>query len=133
MTLTNKPAVAFLITSILCTAIALFAFSYSQVAVGSAPSGLSAFVASSTVRNLTTSPSLLMATSSSNCSARIITTASSTVFLTFSDRYTQPVSSSNGHIQLASTTVAYDSGIYGCDAINVISLGIQTVTVTETR
>lgn len=112
-------------------ALALFILTTQQVQ-GSAPSGLYATVASSTQRNVSGTASMLMATTS-NCAARVVTTASSSVMLTFSDHFGQTPSAILGHWQAASTTVAYDAGIYGCDRFSVYSFAPQLITITETR
>jgi len=38
-----------------------------------------------------------------------------------------------GFYQAASTTVAYDSGLYGCDAVRIYSFATQQITVLEAR
>lgn len=66
------------------------------------------------------------------CASRVITTASSPITLSFDPDFT-PVAG-QGHIQPASTTVVYDSGLTGCGAIKVIATGAtSTITVTEFR
>jgi hypothetical protein len=38
-----------------------------------------------------------------------------------------------GHLQAASTTVSYDSGIYGCNAVRIYSFASSIITVSESR
>lgn len=102
-----------------------------NVAFGSAPSGLQASVATTSVNAVTNTQSLVFATSS--CSARIITTSASNIMVTFGDKQGVVPTGSIGHIQAASTTVTYDGGVYGCDALRIFSYATQNITVTETR
>lgn len=98
----------------------------------SAPSGLAASVATSSQATVGTTAISLFATSTS-CAARVITTYASPVMLTFSDYAGQTPTGLFGHLQAASTTVAYDSGVYGCGLVKAYSFTSQTITVTETR
>lgn len=108
----------------------------------SAPSGLPAQVSSSTtvvvgphlVGASSTKPVLIIATG--NCAARIIsTTADRAIYLSFDAiSSTTPIASSTiGVLHATGTTVAYDSGIYGCGLVSGVAIGSTTVTVTETR
>jgi hypothetical protein len=97
----------------------------------SAPSGLPSIVATSSVSAVSRTAISLFATSS--CSARIITTAADPIMLTFSDYAAQTPSATYGHFQGASTTVAYDSGLYGCGLVKAYSFNGQDITLTETR
>lgn len=109
----------------------LFGVSASRVGA-SAPNGLQAIVATSSAYSLTTTASTLVATSS-GCAARIISTQGSPLMLTFSDLTGQTPTALLGHLQSASTTVAYDSGVYGCGLVKAYSFTTATTTVTETR
>lgn len=102
--------------------------------LASAPSGLPANVATTSALTIgvATGSTVAMATST-NCAARIITTAQEAITVTFSDYAGDVPTGTFGHLQNASTTVAYDGGIYGCNAIKIFGFGTQLVTVTETR
>lgn len=102
------------------------------VLMAGAPSGLSATVATTSRPVVTTTAGTLFATSTM-CAARIISTASSSVMLTFSDYAGQTPTGSFGHFQATSTNVVYDSGQYGCGLVKVWSFATQQVTVTETQ
>lgn len=74
------------------------------------------------------------------CAARIISTQGQAVALTFDGVSSSTAMSqlsltlASGHIQAASTTVVYDSGLYGCNRIGIYGYGATTtVTITETR
>jgi hypothetical protein len=54
--------------------------------------------------------------------------------LTFNDYAGQTPTGAFGHLQAASTTVVYDSGLYGCGAVKIYGFDANSViTVTETR
>jgi hypothetical protein len=114
--------------------IILTALFLTQRASGSAPSGLPATFSTTTLGYVVgTTQSLLVATSS--CSARVITTRAAPVMLTFTDVAGKVPTAVLGHLQTASTTVVYDSGQYGCEAVRVVSAtGVaDTITVSESR
>lgn len=100
---------------------------------GSAPSGLPASVASTSAQVIGTTQRLLVATSS--CSSRVISTRTQPMMLTFSDNQGVTPTATTGILQPASTTVAYDSGQYGCGAVRVISGTVtgDTIFVVETN
>lgn len=127
----KKHALTLFVTTVLFALGLLFANSYANLAGASAPSGLPATIASSSSYSLTTTASTLFATSS--CSARIVTTQASPIMLTFSDYSNQTPTAMYGHLQAASTTVAYDSGLYGCGLVKVYSFTTATTTVSESR
>lgn len=106
-------------------------FGRTEPVLASAPSGLPATVATTSPAAVSTTVIPLFATSS--CSSRIITTYVSPVMLTFSDYAGQVPTGTFGHLQAASTTVAYDSGLYGCGLVKAYSFAAQTITTTETR
>lgn len=104
-----------------------------MTALGAAPSGLPATVGTSTTRHLAAATPTLVFPTSTNCAARIITTASSTAMISFSDKQSLVPSPTAGHYQAGSTTVAYDSGIFGCDAVRIYSFTAQQITIQESR
>ena len=99
----------------------------------SAPAGAQAPVATSSAITMPANTAVAIAATSS-CAARIVTTSGQAVMLTFSSRTGQAApTGSYGHIQAASTTVAYDSGLYGCDLLRAYSFGAQALTISESR
>lgn len=104
-------------------------FSSNNNALGSAPTGLSATIATSTNPTVGTTALTVFATSS--CAARIITTVASPIMITFSDAFTP--TATYGHLQAASTTVVYDSGQYGCGSVKVYSFVSSAISVSESR
>ncbi len=111
---------------------ALFLLTYDDKEVGAAaPAGIQATVATTSLNAVSTTATTVFATST--CAARIVTTTASDIRITFSDYAAQTPTAAFGHLQTASTTVAYDGGIYGCDRMKVYSLVGSNITVTETR
>jgi hypothetical protein len=130
----GKRTLALIIAALAMSILAIISLS-SREAYGSAPSGLPATIATSTLGYvMQTSQTLLVATST-NCAARVVTTRTQPAMLTFSDKPGVVPTAVVGHLQVASTTVAYDSGVYGCDAVRVISatLTTDTIDVSESR
>ena len=132
MTLETKTIATALIAGALLIGIIIGGMWFGDRSLASAPPGAPATVATSTAQSVTIGVAeLLFATSS--CSSRIVSTQGDAIKLTFSDFTGLVPSASVGHVQAASTTVAYDSGLYGCNAVKVYSYGTQTVHVTETN
>ena len=99
--------------------------------LGSASSGLPSSIATSSNPTVGTTAVLLFATST--CASRVITTVASPVMLTFSDNQGKVPTGVYGHLQGASTTVAYDSGLYGCDAVRAFGFVSSAISVSESR
>lgn len=129
-----KQLVPFAVALILITIVAVFVSFQPDPAYGSAITGLPADTTSATSSAIavTNTASTVFATSSM-CSARIITSYASPLMLTFSDNQGKTPTGVYGHLQPASTTVAYDSGLYGCGAVKIYSFVSQTISVTETK
>ncbi len=105
--------------------------SYVPHAFSSAPSGLQATVATTSRPTVSATANLIMA--SSSCSARVISTATSSIMIGFSDNQGFVPSAMQGFFQAASTTVSYDSGQYGCGALRIFSFQTQAITVLESN
>ncbi len=110
-----------------------FASNKSSVFLGSATAGLPATIATTTQFAVTTSQQLAIATSS--CTSRVVSTRTAAVMLTFSDITGFVPTAILGHLQVGSTTVVYDSGVYGCGAVRVISAtgAGDTITISDVR
>lgn len=93
--------------------------------------GLPATVATSSSPTINTTPAILFATST--CATRVITTVASPIMLTFSDVQGKVPSGTTGHLQAASTTVAYDADLYGCGTFRAFGFVSSAITVTESR
>lgn len=129
LTLTTSLAV---IGAVLAIAGLLFLFStkVDQVRAG-AGNGIPATSATTTPAAVTTTASTIFATST--CTSRVISTVASPIMLTFTDAEGKTPTGVFGHLQAASTTVAYDAEIYGCGAVKAYSFVTSTITVTENR
>lgn len=100
----------------------------------SAPSGLSSTVATSSEIAVSTTAITVFATSTLNtCASRIISTNGDGIMMTFTDKNGDSPTAVHGHYQAASTTIAYDAGLYGCGAWKIYGIGAGRITVTETR
>lgn len=107
-------------------------FSNIQFAGASAPSGLPATVATTSQTTVGTTALMIFATST--CATRIVSTVAKPIMLTFSDYKGQTPTGTFGIYQAASTTVAYDSGQYGCNMVKAYGFDTTTtITVIETR
>lgn len=126
---------AFLVAAIIGTMAITAAFSYANLVKASAPSGLPATTATSS--NPLVAPNvatlLFATTTGGGCTARVISTASTTLMLTFGDTVMGGPTGTYGVWQAASTTVAYDSGLYGCGAVRGMANVGGQITVIETR
>ena len=119
------------ILSILAVLAAALGVGTGNVMLGSAPSGLPASMASTSQAAIGATVTTLVATST-NCASRIVTTVANPIRLSFGSP-DQPIvqpSGTIGHLQAASSTVVYDSGIYGCGLIRVFGYGSDTITIS---
>jgi hypothetical protein len=65
------------------------------------------------------------------CGSRVITTYTQPISISFQASSTFNVSPTAGHLQGASTTVAYDAEIYGCGQIVAAAGASTTITISE--
>ena len=131
MTLPRAIEFSAIIGALFVTAL-LFAFVLSsKPANASAPNGLPATMASTSAQTVGTTPSTPVFATSTGCAARIIGTASSSIMVTFTDKFGDVPNAANGLWQGASTTVAYDSGLYGCGAVKIYSFTSQQIRAAE--
>lgn len=96
--------------------------------LGSAPSGLEATEArAQTITVGTSAPTTLFATST-GCASRVVTTVSQPIKILFSgvNIATSSMGLTTGHFQAASTTIVYDSGLYGCGVMTALGYGGST-------
>lgn len=113
--------------------IVLTALFITQKTYGSAPSGLPTVVATSTPVVLA-SQTATVVIATSTCAARVISTTNTQIMLTFSDYNNTAPTATYGMLQPASSTVAYDSGQYGCGLVKAFSVGGATnITVSDNR
>lgn len=103
-----------------------------------AGSGFEAFPKEHTMVQLAANTvTTLISTTSDRCSSRVITVNSiaggaTGIMMTFGEHASSSIpSTSLGHWQLASSTVAYDGEIFGCGKVKAIAGGASKVTITE--
>jgi hypothetical protein len=66
----------------------------------------------------------------SGCAVRIVTTLANPIMLSFTSTLTP--NATTGHLQTASTTVAYENGIYGCGQLSAYGFNASTsITATQ--
>lgn len=129
--MTTTKSLAYLTIIALVLSIVYLFGAETQRVDASAPSGLPATVATTSIAAVSPTASTIFATST--CSARVVSTQGSAIMLTFSDYANHTPTATFGHLQLASTTVAYDSGQYGCGRVKAYSFAAQTLTVSDTN
>ncbi len=103
-----------------------------QMRFGNATPGLASFAATTSSDSLAANTSTAIA-ATSTCVARIVTTSGvSGVMLLFTDKAGNTLTGTLGTaLQAASTTVAYDSGQYGCGLVRAFSYGAQVINITD--
>lgn len=71
---------------------------------------------------------------SATCHSRIVTTRGSAIVISFDDVTgygSTTMALTDGHIQASSTTVAYDSGTYGCGRMTALGWSSTTITTSS--
>lgn len=112
-----------------------------KFAGATAPAGLNAQVSTST--QITVGPqantvvpfgALPPKESQWQCAARVISTGQQAILISFASMSSTTLTTSNGFWQAASTTVAYDGGLYGCDYMTIRGLtASSSINVMETH
>ena len=125
--------IAFFLGAILVSVLALFLRGADTLAgnAGNLPANAASTTVVAMDQTVTSNPQFATSTW---CSARIITTGSSTARIIFDDRQAGRRPAGNiGVLQAASSTVVYPAENYGCNAtwIHVIT-GVSTLTLIET-
>ena len=67
------------------------------------------------------------------CGSRIVSTTGGAIMMAYASLASTTLSGSVGNYQAASTTVAYDSGLYGCGYWTFYAYATTTIVVTQTR
>ena len=127
----NTKSTGIIIGIILLAITVSMVFSGGKQTLGSAQDGVQAVAYSTATTTVASTTATTLFASSTTCTARIITTNTNAVVLSFNPDFTPTLTA--GHYQAASTTVAYDSGIYGCGVTKAISATPGVVTISETR
>ena len=104
-------------------------FNQTQQVKGAAFPGSYAYISTSSTRTVgPASNGTLIFTANDSCHSRVISVYKE-VTLSFASTTFMPTATI-GHIQSASTTVAYDSGIYGCGEVWAYSFSSTTVSLS---
>ena len=102
---------------------------------GAAFQGSGAVMATSSTVSIATSTNVtLFATSTPSCTSRVVSTQGKPILITFDSKSAPDFANQYGHVQGASTTIAYDSDLYGCGIMRAVSYdSTTTITVSEFR
>lgn len=116
----------------------VFVFNQPKDAVGAGYIGWSVYQqsATTTVVGPQSKTTIYAAKTDGSCKSRVIGTKTTPIVLFFGDPTNGDLSSTTldgttGFVQGASTTVAYDSGIYGCGRWTAYAAASTTITVSE--
>lgn len=137
--MTNTKNYLLAIAGLLVLLMALYLYSPANNALGESFTGTASRIDSATTTSVgpQASPRTRVFSANTECDARVITTASSPIFISFGetgvpgDISSTTLNNAVGHLQLASTTVVYDSGLYGCAQWYVYGLASSTITISE--
>jgi hypothetical protein len=133
----NKTVVGLVLAAMLALVAGALLISSTKDAYGAAFTGQAAYLTVATTTSLSAGIAATVLPANPTCRARVIsTTGESAIMVLFGDSVTADLSSttmsgSKGHWQAASTTVAYDSGLYGCGKLYVRAYAATTLTVSE--
>lgn len=114
-------------------------FSLPRSAGATAPAGLNAQVATSSTLAVGPSNNVYAMGTTTNesryqCAARVISTQGQPIMISFASLSSTTLSTTNGFWQAASTTVAYDGGLFGCDYMTIRGLSASsTINIMETH
>ena len=133
-TLQNKLEIVILVA---LAGLVVFAFWKSQPVQGAATSGSQTTYATSSTLQVGPNYVQVLSIAFENCTSRTISTGPTAIRLSFGGisatstaTSTAQINSDVGLWQSASTTVAYDGGLYGCGFVGVIGQNTSTSTVT---
>lgn len=102
----------------------------------SAPTGVPATQGSATTTVVGPQETKTLFASNSACASRIVRTQGTDIYIAFADPTNGDVASTTlsavvGFTQPASTTVAYDSGLYGCGRMTAEAVASTTITTAQ--
>ena len=124
------------LTIVLTIALGFMYYQVTHLKLGSAPQGVVAQLAtSSTVSVGPSLPRLILFPANQYCASRVISTGANPIMLSFDTATSSANPGTNiGFYQGASTTVSYDSGIYGCSTVSAYGFTASTtITIAEFR
>lgn len=114
----------------------MFVLYYSQPVQAEATSGLPAVQMTATTTVVGPQETKTLFSSKSVCTSRVVRTQGVDIFIAFADPTNGDIASTTlsavaGFTQAASTTVAYDSGLYGCGRMTAEAVASTTITTAE--
>ena len=102
--------------------------------VGGAPAGLYSTLATTSTIAVGIANNQTLFTANKQCTSRIISTVAKAIMLNFGLVGNATSTGVVGHLQAASTTIAYDAEIYGCGAVTAYGFdATTTITTSEFR
>lgn len=115
-----------------------FSLEHTEKAKGAATDGLYATQAVATTTEVGPQQTKTLFAENKLCTSRIIRTQGQEIYLLFADPTNGDLASTTlainaGFLQSASTTVAYDGGLYGCGRVTAEALASTTITNAEMR
>lgn len=120
-------------TAILILAGALF-FTQTDIANGNGYIGFPAHIQSATTTVVGPQSKITLFADVPDCKSRVVTTLGQPIRISFDDATgfgSTTIGSNVGHLQAASTTVAYESGIYGCGRFTAWAPASSTITISN--
>lgn len=132
----NKP-ILYILGAVVLAVLAFMYFSQKPTSLGGAQPGIATSVAFATTTAVGPQQNIQIF-AASNCISRAISTAGSAIMVSFADPSNGNISSTTlsgviGSVQAASTTVVYDSGLYGCGRWFAYGFSSTTITTVSTR
>lgn len=125
------------LSSLLLLAVAaLFVVFQSKEVSGGAFTGSAAVISTATTTTVGPDTNVTIFSKKTSCTSRIITTNYGAIRFTTGDVTgfgSTTLANGNGMVQAASTTVAYDSGLYGCGLWTAEALATTTITIVENQ
>ena len=112
--------------------IASWFVSHSKNNLGATQPNQQSLIATSSTVSVGIQENKTIFTSKTRCASRTISTVAQPIMISFSSDITP--TGTVGHLQPASTTVAYEAGLYGCGAVTAYGqTASTTITVSEFR
>lgn len=115
-----------------CILIAILPINSVKLQGGSVGAGFQSQIATSSTVQVGPQQNQTLFSSKTQCASRTISTLGNPIMVSFGGEITP--AAGTGHIQAASTSVNYDSALYGCGAWTAYGFtATTTVTVTEQK
>ena len=131
--MTSKIFLSGILSVAVVALIALF-YSTSQPAVGSGYIGWPVHLQTATTTTVGPDTNVTLFADAADCKSRVVSTRGSAIVVSFGDTAgygSTTMALSDGHLQAASTTVAYESGTYGCGRMTALGYSSTTITTSS--